>query len=474
MPPSVLWFRRDLRLHDHPALLAAAAEGDVVPLFVVDPALWEPAGPPRRAWLVRSLTALAAACDDRLVIGAGDPGAVVPALAAAVGAATVFVSADCGPYGRSRDDSVAAALAAAGRRLARIGTPYAVGPGSVLNGSGRPYQVFTPFSRAWREHGRPAPAGPPTGVRWADGLDGLDGAAGLDGADGFEGFGREGLPPEPDLGPLRLPAAGEEAARERWQHFLENGLAGYAQRRDSPALDGTSGLSAHLKYGEIHPRTLLADLDAVPLSGGSAVSAVDVDTFRNELCWREFYADVLWHRPATAREYLRAEYARMRYEPPGDTFEAWCAGRTGFPIVDAGMRQLQAEGWVHNRVRMIVASFLVKDLHVEWQHGARWFMRWLRDGDLASNQHGWQWVAGSGTDAAPYFRVFNPVSQGLKFDPDGDYVRRYVPELRERAGAAAHEPWKHPDGLPSGYPERIVDHSAERQEALARYGEIKN
>jgi deoxyribodipyrimidine photo-lyase len=198
-----------------------------------------------------------------------------------------------------------------------------------------------------------------------------------------------------------------------------------------------------------------------------------VSTFRSELCWREFYADVLWHRPASAREYLRSEYARMRYEPPGDEFEAWCQGKTGFPIVDAGMRQLQAEGWIHNRVRMIVASFLIKDLHVEWQHGARWFMRWLRDGDLASNQHGWQWVAGSGTDAAPYFRVFNPVSQGLKFDPDGGYVRRYVSELSELPGGAAHEPWNHPDGYAGGYPERIVDHAAERLEALARYQEIK-
>jgi deoxyribodipyrimidine photo-lyase len=191
-----------------------------------------------------------------------------------------------------------------------------------------------------------------------------------------------------------------------------------------------------------------------------------------ELAWREFYADVLFHRPESAREYLRAEYARMRYATPGDDFEAWCAGRTGFPFVDAGMRQLQAEGWVHNRVRMVVASFLIKDLHIEWQHGARHFMHWLRDGDLASNQHGWQWVAGSGTDAAPYFRVFNPVSQGLKFDPDGAYVRRYVPELAHLDGKAAHTPWEVLDGYARGYPERILDHAEERAEALARLSEI--
>ncbi len=451
MPVQLLWFRRDLRLRDHPALLAAAAgDASVVPLFVIDPALWNPAGPPRQAWLVRSLAALDADCDGRLVIRYGDPAEVVPAVAAEAGAGTVFASADCGPYGRTRDAAVDDALRAGGRALTRIGTPYAVGPGTILNGSGRPYQVFTPFSRAWREHGWPAPADPAGAVRWARSID------------------SEKPPAEPDLGAMRLPPAGERAALERWAEFQETGLADYADRRDRPGVEGTSGLSVHLKYGEVHPRTLLAALSAPGSARGPGV-----DAFRSELCWREFYADVLWHRPATARQYLRPEYARMRYDSPGDGFEAWCAGRTGFPIVDAGMRQLQAEGWIHNRVRMIVASFLIKDLHVEWQHGARWFMRWLRDGDLASNQHGWQWVAGSGTDAAPYFRVFNPVSQGLKFDPDGGYVRRYVTELAGLAGAAAHEPWKNPGGLPEGYPERIVDHSAERLEALARLAEIK-
>ena len=453
MVSHILWFRRDLRLDDHPALLAAAETGaDLVPLFIVDPHLWDPAGPPRQAWLVRSLAALSAACDGRLVIRYGDPVDVVPALAAELAAETVFVSADCGPYGRSRDAAVAAALERDGARLARVGTPYAVGPGSVLNGSGEPYKVFTPFSRSWREHGWPAPAESLKAVkdvRWAR----LD---------------SEPLPAEPDLGTMTLPAAGEEAALIRWQEFVEDGLDDYTERRDQPGVDGTSGLSVHLKFGELHPRTLLVGLARLrrhPQDG--------IVTFRTELCWREFYADVLWHRPASAREYLRSEYARMRYEPPGDGFDAWCQGRTGFPIVDAGMRQLQAEGWIHNRVRMIVASFLVKDLHVEWQYGARWFMRWLRDGDLASNQHGWQWVAGSGTDASPYFRVFNPVTQGIKFDPNGDYVRRYVPELSELAGSAAHEPWKNSQGYAGGYPERIVDHATERLEALARYQEIK-
>jgi deoxyribodipyrimidine photo-lyase len=261
-----------------------------------------------------------------------------------------------------------------------------------------------------------------------------------------------------------LPPAGEAAALERWESFLAD-IDRYDEDRDRPDRDGTSQLSAHLKYGEVHPRTLLTDL-AGRRSRGAQV-------FRDELAWREFYADVLWHRPETAREYYRPELAAMRYEEPGGEFDAWCAGRTGYPFVDAGMRQLRAEGWVHNRVRMVVASFLVKDLHVEWTHGAREFLRWLRDGDLASNNHGWQWVAGSGTDAAPYFRVFNPVAQGERFDPAGDYVRRYVPELRHLAGKAAHTPWDQPDGLAQGYVPRIVDHAAERREALDRYGEVQ-
>ena len=264
---------------------------------------------------------------------------------------------------------------------------------------------------------------------------------------------------------IDLPEAGEAAARRRWQAFLDERVAGYADDRDRPGVDGTSRMSVHLKWGEIHPRTMLADL--APLRSTSAA------TYRKELAWREFYADVLFHRPETAREYLRPEFAGMEYDAPDGAFDAWRDGRTGFPIVDAGMRQLRATGWMHNRVRMIVASFLVKDLHVEWQHGARHFLRWLVDGDLASNQHGWQWVAGCGTDAAPYFRVFNPTTQGRKFDPDGAYVRRWVTELADLEGRAdPHDP----DELSRrrvGYPAPIVDHAEERREALRRWEQIR-
>ena len=275
----------------------------------------------------------------------------------------------------------------------------------------------------------------------------------------------EGFPTAPDLDGLTLPPAGEKAAWERWEQFRSTRLAGYSEDRNRADLDGTSALSHHLRFGEIHPRSLLAELGERD------------ETFRKELCWREFYADVLFQRPDSARVSLDPRFDEVMRWSTGraadDALAAWREGRTGYPFVDAGMRQLRAEGWVHNRVRMVVASFLVKDLHLPWQHGAREFMRWLRDGDLASNAHGWQWTAGCGTDAAPFYRVFNPVLQGLKFDPDGDYVRRYVPELAHLAGAAAHEPWKHPEGLTHGYPERIVDHAAEREAALADFARLK-
>ena len=246
----------------------------------------------------------------------------------------------------------------------------------------------------------------------------------------------------PDPG-IDLPSAGEEAALDRWIRFRGSGLDAYADQRDLPAVDGTSRLSPDLKWGAIHPRTLLADLEA----GGSGEPGHTV--FSSELAWRDFYADVLFRSPESAWQNLGAKLERIELDTDARArarFERWCNGTTGFGIVDAGMRQLRASGWMHNRVRMIVASFLVKDLHLPWQWGADWFMRNLVDGDLASNNHGWQWAAGTGTDAAPYFRVFNPTTQRERYDPDGDYVERWVPEPVEP----------------------MLDHKAEREEALRR------
>ena len=448
---AVMWFRRDLRLADNPALLDACDSDGVLPLFVLDPALWGPAGVTRRAYLGASLRALDASLRQRhtsLSVVRGKPVRQVVLAAREVGASRVHVAADYAPYGHARDLEVEQALADAGIELVRTGSPYAVAPDRVRNQSGNPYKVYTPFSKGWAEHGWRDPVDAPTGATWLA----LDETTDI---------------PDPELpAGLELPAAGEAVARRQWAAYVEEHLADYDDERDRPDLDTTSRMSRHLKWGEIHPRTLLADLRGRTGQGATA--------YRRELAFREFYADVLFQRPDSAREYLRPEFKAMPYDEPGEPFDAWREGRTGFPIVDAGMRQLRATGWMHNRVRMIVASFLVKDLHVEWQHGARHFMQWLVDGDVASNMHGWQWVAGCGTDAAPYFRVFNPTTQGAKFDPDGSYVRRWVPELADVPTKHVHEPSASPDGVPDGYPEPIVDHAAERLEALARYERIRS
>ena len=446
---GIMWFRRDLRLADNPALRAALAAHDhVIALFVHDPAFVGPAGANRVAYLHATLDALDADLDAKLVERSGAPEAIVVELAAEVEAPTVYVTDDFGPKGRARDLAVERGLLAAGRTLARIGSPYAVAPGTVSTQGGTPFRVFTPFSRAWRDHGwdDPAPA-PPTAPVLA----------------GVAGAGRPPTPPPEALS--GLPPVGEAAAHRAADDFLARHVEGYKQDRNRPDLDVTSRLSPHLKYGTIHPRQLLGRLSDA--SGPS--------TFASELAWRDFYADVLFHWPQTVRQNFADKMDGLQWDVGAladQRFEAWCAGETGYPIVDAGMRQLLAEGWMHNRVRMIAASFLVKDLHIDWRRGAAWFMRHLYDGDLASNTHGWQWTAGTGTDAAPFFRVFNPTTQGLRFDPDGAYVRRYVPEVGHLAGPAAHEPWKAAAdlfGAAVDYPNPIVDHAAERDEALARY-----
>jgi deoxyribodipyrimidine photo-lyase len=444
VPTDVLWFRRDLRLTDHPALTAAAADGAVVGLFVIDPRLWDGAGPVRRAWLAASVRALQEATGGALVIKVGDPAEVVAEVARQFDATTVHVTAETTPYGRARDARVAAALARHGIVGTPAGSPYVVTPGAIRTQQGGPYQVFTPFARVWREQDAGAPLPRPR-VEWRRMRNDAAATARLD----------EALKDAPES----MPAPGEAAALERWQAFLEDDLTAYDDARDQPAADRTSRMSPYLKVGAVHPRTLLADLQGRRGAG--------VERFVTELAWREFYADVLWHRPESAWSDLRP--LRIPYDDPGDALDAWRLGTTGYPLVDAGMRQLLHEGWMHNRVRMVTASFLTKDLHAWWPCGARHFLDHLVDGDLASNNHGWQWVAGTGTDAAPYFRVFNPVSQGRKFDPTGEYVRRWVPELAHLPGAAAHEPWRHDDGYDHGYPPRIVDHDAERRVALDRY-----
>jgi deoxyribodipyrimidine photo-lyase len=425
--PAVMWFRRDLRLDDHPALAAALSEHpEVVPLFVLDPVFSPSSATPRGVHLAAALRALGAATGGALVVRHGDPAEVVAEAAAEVGASTVYVSRDAGPYGRRRDAAVASRLQSEGRTLRGVGSPYAVEPGTVLKGDGTPYAVFTPFFKAWQQQGWARPVDAATDPAWIE----LRG-------DPF---------PEPAASGPDLPAAGPEAALERWGEFERDGLGDYADQRNIPGVDGTSRLSVHLRWGTVHPRRLLSHLDLTEPAHR---------TFASEIAWREFYADVLLHHPDSAWRNLRPGLDAMALDTDDrahERFRVWCDGRTGYPIVDAGMRQLAATGWMHNRVRMIAASFLVKDLHLPWQWGARYFMDRLVDGDLASNNHGWQWVAGTGTDAAPYFRIFNPASQQERFDPAGEYIARWIPELGT-----------------SVYPAPMVDHSVERDEALERY-----
>ena len=461
--PAIWWVRRDLRLADNPALLAAVDEGTgVLPLFVSDPVLRASAGRGRAAWLAAALVDL----DDQLRAGGGPglsvvegrPEDVVPRVAAEVGATSVHVAADFGPYGRRRDARVAEALGAAGGSLQATGSPYAVAPGTLLNQYGTPFQVFSPFHRAWLARGvhGPAPAVEPETVTWVASRERVD----LEAADA-----------------ALLPLVGERAALAAWHDWLgaEDGPLAYKRLHDVPGADATAHVSKALRWGHLHPRTVLADLadPAADLDGeGPAALA-------RQVAWRDFYADVLWNRPDATRVPVQPRFRDFERDDPTTSgvaaarLDAWQRGRTGYPLVDAGMRQLLAEGWMHNRVRLVVGSFLVKDLHLPWEDGAAWFMEHLHDGDVASNQLNWQWVAGCGNDPSPFYRVFNPVLQSEKFDPEGAYIRHYVPELVGLSGKEVHQPWLAPGGPPVGYPGPVVDHKAERLEALARYEAVR-
>jgi deoxyribodipyrimidine photo-lyase len=357
----------------------------------------------------------------------------------------VHAARDSGPYGRRRDEAVADALSEGGRRLVLTGSPYAVDPGSVRKADGRPYAVFTPFSRAWRAAGAESPDDSPRPL-WSHRLE-------------------PGALPAAPIVDAELPAAGEAVAHAQLDRFRAGPIDHYDATRDLPAVDGTSRLSPYLRWGCLHPRQVLAGL------GRRRAHVV----FGTELAWREFYADVLLHQPRAAWWNLDRRMDAMAVDTGAaarSRLARWADGRTGYPFVDAGLRQLLATGWMHNRVRMVVGSFLVKDLHLPWQWGARHFLRHLVDGDLASNNLSWQWVAGTGTDAAPYFRVFNPVSQSKRFDPDGDYIRRWVPEVAGLDATSIHEPWTAAGGRPDGYPRPMIDHAEEREEALRRYASL--
>ena len=441
---SIIWFRRDLRINDHPALLAAIESSDqIIPLFILDKKQIDEAGSKLLAYMSQSLRKLDDSLGNKLHIIEGDQVEVLSTLIKKYGVEQVHISDEYERYGAARD----ARVEAAGITLVRTGSPYAVTPGRVVKPSdGTPYKVYTPFYKAWCIHGWRAPAVTPKKFTC------------VEPTSEYREFPDFVMPDG-----VSVIEAGEEAALKRFKAFTKNGLDSYDENRNFAAIDGTSKMSTYLKFGEIHPRTLLQGL------GESKAH----DTFRKEIAWREFYADVLFNNPMTDVQYYSEKFAQMRYDKPGEQFKAWCEGKTGYPFVDAAMRQLVLEGWMHNRTRMVVASLLVKDLHLEWQLGERFFADHLVDYDVASNAHGWQWTAGTGTDASPYYRVFNPIEQGRRFDENGDYIRRYVPELAHLSASEIHEPWLFLDGYSKGYSERIVDHAVERVESLARLQEIK-
>jgi deoxyribodipyrimidine photo-lyase len=444
MKIGVHWFRCDLRLSDNRALHAAATECDfVVPIFIFDPLILQApdTGAPIVGFMLECLDSLQkniAAAGGKLIFRQGKVEEEMRAVLRETGATALYYNRDYEPQARKRDTAVEKLAGAMGVEVRSYKDGVLQEPEEILKEDGQPYRVFTAYARAWRARGK-AEVVPK--VKFNRPPPRFTEPAGLS------------LPSAKELGfvvEIPLPPAGERAGRERLKEFAAGGLMHYASGRDFPARDGTSRLSPHLRMGTVSPRTVLAA--ASEAAKGHPAARKHAETFESELIWRDFYRQILWHFPHVATSSYKEEYNGLKWENDERMFAAWCEGRTGFPIVDAGMRQLNATGWMHNRVRMIVATFLTKDLLISWRWGERYFMQKLVDADLASNNGGWQWSASTGTDAQPYFRIFNPMSQAEKFDPEGSYIRKYVPEADTLA-----------------YPAPIVDHARQRVKALALF-----
>jgi deoxyribodipyrimidine photo-lyase len=475
VPPCIVWFRDDLRLSDHPALHAASQTGaPVICLYVFDqPPDRRPLGGAARWWLAQSLRALQnslKAIGSPLVLRKGPASAIIADLARETGAAAVFWNEIAQAPHQAVARRAAAALEATGVATQSFPGDLLVSPSDIRNKEGRGLRVFTPF---WRRI--QASAGPPKPVPAPKSLRSVPDIA----SDTLESWGLE--PSRPDwAGGLREAwKPGETSAQGRLSAFLQKDVAGYATNRDRPDRDGTSRLSPHLRFGEISPRQVwhaarFAAAERPALAG-------DIDKFLSELGWREFCRHLLFDVPDLATRNLQPSFDAFAWRHDDKGLSAWQRGQTGYPIVDAGMRELWHAGVMHNRVRMVVASFLVKHLLIDWRAGERWFWDTLVDADPGSNPANWQWVAGSGADAAPYFRVFNPVLQGEKFDPDGAYVRRWVPELARLPAKLIHQPWSATPlelasagvTLGKAYPAPIVDHRAGRERALAAYARLR-
>ncbi|MFB6172688.1 MAG: deoxyribodipyrimidine photo-lyase [Haloarculaceae archaeon] len=458
----VFWHRRDLRAPDNRGLARAAARGPVCPVFVFDESVLAHAAPPRVAFLLDALASLRAWYRERggdLHVAHGDPSAVLPELAAALDAEAVHWNDDYSGLARERDRAVTAALEADGVAVDAAGDALLHEPGSITPNEGDHYSVFSYFWTKWRDREKADPVEAPP----ADALV-ADAAAGA----------ADPLPSLADLSVAEpacsVPAAGTAAARERLAAFLDGPVYDYEERRDYPADECTSRLSPHLRFGTVGVREVYAATARAMAAAPDADARSSVESFRRQLAWREFYAHVLRFDPrvvaANVRDY--AEPIEWRSDPAG--LQAWRDGETGYPLVDAGMRQLRREGHVHNRVRMVVASFLTKDLLVDWRRGYEWFRERLVDHDPANDSGGWQWAASTGADAQPYFRVFNPTTQCERYDPDAEYVREYVPELREATPDQVHDwPSLSPadrERVAPDYPAPIVDHAARREQAI--------
>ena len=471
MTTAIVWLRRDLRLADNPAIHAAVAgHASVLPVYIHAPeeeAPWMP-GAASRWWLHHSLAALDDALRERgasLYLAKGPSLESLRRLIKASGAVAVYWNRQYEPAALARDREIKQRLRAEGVAAQSYNSALLVEPWALATREGRPYRVFTPYWRAVEAHlADTAPWPAPSRIP----MPAAEGSLPLDALE---------LRPRIawDAGLRDAWRPGEEGAHALLREFVADSIGHYGERRDRPDVDGTSRLSPYLHAGELSPRQILAALrDHLPISGSQGFPSIAAPYVR-ELGWREFSYHLLFHHPDTPERSLNAQFERFPWrEPTGDLLERWQQGHTGIPIVDAGMRQLWKTGWMHNRVRMLVASLLSKNLRIHWSHGARWFWDTLVDADLANNTQGWQWTAGCGADAAPFFRIFNPVVQALRFDPRGEYIRRWVPELRDLPAPLLHEPWREPGLLGRiGYAAPMVDLASSRDEALAAYQAVR-
>jgi deoxyribodipyrimidine photo-lyase len=460
MKTAIVWFRRDLRVSDHPALAAAARGAEaVVPVYVLSGWSGEHrwTGAPRQQFLCGCLASLAANLErlgGRLVLRSGDAVEALLGLAREAGAGAIYFHRDYDPHGRAVEERLRVAAAREGVELRAFADRVLHEPEEVKTGSGGAFKVFTPYSRAWLALAKPGVQRAPSRLVTPQGLR----------SEPLPGVERWGLETWPGDGP----EPGEKAARQRLARFVAGPIFGYAEERNLPFADATSRLSPDLRHGTVSVREIYARC-AEAMAGADARGRKGVQTFISEIAWREFYFSVLWHQPDVLEHEWNPKWRGLPWRENGEAFARWSAGETGFPIVDAAMRQLEATGWMHNRLRMIVAMFLTKDLHLDWRAGEALFMRRLVDGEIASNNGGWQWSAGTGADAAPYFRIQNPWSQTKRYDPDAAFIKRWLPELRDVPAAKLAEPPSAGLRLARGYPLPMVEHAAERDTCLERF-----